>query len=347
MQRIINMGEIKMQGRKKILQKTLFLFFLSNSFLHAQNWYMELDNDLVFSSDEAYTGGASLTYIGDTYNTSDDGVFHEYTAGMRLLVSTLLQDDLSSKKLNASIGLQHITITPSEIQKKEPLYYDIPYAGILTTHFSLFVSEEDAFEQFRISAGVIGKHAYTKEGQEWVHRVTGSQKAQGWDNQVGDIFTLGVAYLKGIRSYEKEYSDGYSFEWFNSYYADVGSAFVGGGAGTLVRFGSNVPNNFDVPTALYNHAPNKMLNIHDRNQALGWSVDVGASLNGIGYYYLYDEGKKRGYDFEQSRWILTSKLGMSLYVDNFNLSLELFPVVTRKNNVQSESWGRFSLGWHY
>ena len=336
-----------MYKSKRGLRKLFVLLLLLGSCVHAQNWYMEIDNDLVFSSDEAYTGGASLTYIGDTWHKDDEGVYHEYTSAMRSIFSTLLQDDFSSKKLNASIGMQHITITPSQIQLKEPLYNEIPYAGILSTHFSLFVSDDDVFEQYRISTGVIGKYAFTKEGQEWVHKITGSEKANGWDNQVGDIFTLGVAYLKGLRSYEKEFDDELSFEWFNSYYADIGNAFVGAGAGTLIRFGANVPNNFDVPTALYNHAPNKMLNIHDRSQALGWSVDVGASLNGIGYYYLYDEGKKRGYDFEQPRWILTSKLGLSLYLDNLNFSLELFPVITRKESVHSESWGRFSLGWHY
>lgn len=336
-----------MQERMILFRKIVFLWLLCSSFAHAQNWYVEVDNDLMLSSDDAYTGGASLTYIGDTYNEQDDGIYHEYTSAMRSIFSTLLQDDFSSKKLSASIGVQYITITPSQIQVKEPLYNEMPYAGILTTHFSLFAWDDDAFEQYRISTGVIGEYAYTKEAQEWVHRVTGSEKAEGWGNQLGNIFTLGVAYLKGMRSYKEEYNDGYTFEWFNSYYADVGNSFIGGGGGTLVRFGSNVPNNFDVPTIFYNHSPNKVLNMHDRTQALGWSVEAGTSINGIGYYYLYDEGKKQGYDFDRPRWILTSKVGVSLYIENLNFSLELFPVVTSKNSAHSESWGRFSLGWHY
>ncbi|MCD6258831.1 MAG: lipid A deacylase LpxR family protein [Helicobacteraceae bacterium] len=336
-----------MQGRTIIFIKTLLLLFLCSSFTNAQNLYLEVDNDLMLSSDDAYTGGIALTYIGDTFSENDTGVYHEYTSVMRSIFSTVLQDDIFSKKLNASIGIQHVTITPSQIQQKEPLYSEIPYTGILTTHFSLFAWDSDAFEQYRISVGVIGSNAYAREMQEWVHRVTGSEKAQGWNNQMGDIFTLGVAYLRGMRSYEREYEDGYSFEWFNSYYADVGNAFVGAGLGTLVRFGSNVPNNFDVPNVLFNHAANKVLNMHDRNQALGWSVELGTSINGTGYYYLYDEGKQQGYDVDIPRLILTSKVALNLYVENLNFSLELYPVVTRKNNIHSESWGRFSLGWHY
>ena len=327
--------------------KKVGLFVSLSLVLHAQNWHVELDNDLLVSSDDAYTGGFSITYMGDMLERAEEGVYKEYTQTMRDLFSTLFLTDFLNKHINASIGIQQVHITPNDIERSDPIYNDTPYAGIALAHLSLFAWDDAVFDQYRLSLGVVGKRAMTKEVQENIHRFTGSKNPRGWDNQIGERGSVGFGYLRGMRGYEQTYEEGYAFEWFYSVYGDLGNTFIGGGAGTLVRYGKNMPRNFDVPSILFNNAPNKVLNMHDRPNALGWSLDAGTSFNGIGYYYLYEEGERAGYNFYTPRWMLTSKIGASVYVENFNFSLSFFPVVTRKNTTQSASWGRFSLGWHY
>jgi hypothetical protein len=266
---------------------------------------------------------------------------------MKNLFSFILVDDFSGKNMSASMGIQEIVITPKNIEATQPQYDDTPYVGLLNTHYSLFVWDETVFDQYRIQLGYVGKYSGAKELQKSIHILTDSQKANGWKNQLGETFVAGLGYLRGVRSYEYAFSESARFEWFNSFYGDLGNAYIGGGVGSVVRIGVNMPRNFDVSSGLFQNAPSKMLNLQSRSENLGYSLDIGTSLNGIGYLYLYDEGERQGYDFSTPRWSITSKIGLSLYAANIHCSLELFPMFTRDKTIQESSWGRFSFGWNY
>jgi hypothetical protein len=332
---------------KKFRNTALAVIAFVISSLHAESWHVEMDNDLLFSSDDAYTGGLNITYLGDELQSSQDGIYNTYSLAMKNLFSFILVDDFSGKNMSASMGIQEIVITPKNIEVTQPQYDDTPYVGLLNTHYSLFVWDETVFDQYRIQLGYVGKYSGAKELQKSIHILTDSQKANGWKNQLGETFVAGLGYLRGVRSYEYAFSESARFEWFNSFYGDLGNAYIGGGVGSVVRIGVNMPRNFDVSSGLFQNAPSKMLNLQSRSENLGYSLDIGTSLNGIGYLYLYDEGERQGYDFSTPRWSITSKIGLSLYAANIHCSLELFPMFTRDKTIQESSWGRFSFGWNY
>jgi hypothetical protein len=315
--------------------------------LYAQSVELTFDNDLIVGSDDAYTGGMSIVYIGDSLDTIEDGVYKDYTQIMYSLFSTLTFSDFSAKKVNASVGISQVHITPNDIAKIEPIYNDTPYMGTSTVDFSLFTRDVTVLEHYRISVGVIGKKAGTKKVQEDIHKLTRSENPRGWHNQLGNKTTVGLGYLRGIRGYETYFENGNSLEWFYSFYGDVGNAYIGGGAGTVLRYGKNLPKNFNLMSGIYNPAHFNMLGIEERSSSFGYALDLGVSLNWIGEYYLYREGKRQGYDFYTPNTLLITKIGANIYINNFTFSLTLFPVFAQEKITKSASWGRINFGWNF
>ena len=315
--------------------------------LYGDVLHVEMDNDLIFSSDDSYTGGINITWMGDEYNKSKDGFNELYISSLSDIFGYIPYVDFDGKKLNASFSLQEIIITPSDIYSEEPNYNDMPYVGMLATHFSLYSLSNNEFEQYRITLGTIGENSYAEEIQKGIHALIGNDEPKGWHNQLGPLFIFSFGYLRGFRNYENEYSNGTTFEWFNSYFIDVGNVYIGTGGGTVIRYGKNVPRNFDVQSALFNSSPSKTLNMSCRSKELGWSVEIGTAINSIGYFYIYEESKKKGYDFNMPPIAIISKIGFSLYLEDISMSLDILPTVTKSDTSQSSSWGRLSISWHY
>lgn len=331
---------------KLSLNKAIFLLCLP-ILLYGRAFHVELDNDVVVASDEKYTGGLNLIFMGDRYDKDEESYYNNYVAFMRDIYKWVPGTDLQSRALFGSFSLQQITMTPDDINVSEPIYNDMPYYGSLQAHFSLFACNVKSFDEYRFHIGVVGKYALSETMQNRVHELTGNQEAKGWDNQLGVHYGAGFGYLHGARAYEAKIDTNYRFEWFYSYFADVGTSYIGGGAGTLVRFGKNTPRNIDVPTSLFNHAPNKVLNLYNRPNGLGYSMELGTSFNTIAYSYLYSEAEKRGYTIERNRLILTSKIALNLYYKSMSFAFEFYPMFTRERDPQSTSWGRLSFGWSY
>lgn len=325
---------------------TLISILLLQNFANADVWTFSTDNDLFFQSDDAYTAGGFLSWMGDEYSQSDkDSFTYTYTSTLKSIVTALPLVDLESKKLNAAISLQEIMITPNDLSQEEPIYTDMPYSGTFAMHLSLFAWDKHEFDEYRVSMGVVGPLSGAEQLQSLVHTITGSTEAMGWDNQLGNHFYLNLGYLKGMKSYEYKLNNTTRFEWFNSYYFDVGNYYIGAGAGTLIRIGQNMPNNFNASSTLISISPTNNLNFASRNDKFGWSANLGINGDLIGYMYLQDAARDAGYDVQKQRWLINLTASVDVYYENMRASLELFPSRGSVND-DSTSWGRISFTWY-
>ncbi len=320
----------------------LYLLLLSILPLYSQIFSVAIDNDYVFDSDDHYTGGMQVGWMSDTY---DDNISNLYVSSMRNMVSLLKIADFEGKRQNGSINLQEIIITPQDLSASEPLYNDVPYAGILVANFSYFLWETSMFEEYKISLGAVGSYSGAQELQQAVHKVIGESGSKGWDNQIGNRVLLQAGYIKGIRQYEKNLSGGMGFEWFNNYFLDVGNIYTGVGAGSIVRYGYNMPKNFAQTGSLLNSSQNDQLNLDTYDKNWGWSLNAGVAVDGVGYSYLYEEAKQHGYDVDRFRIIPRGQLGIDFYKRDLRLSVELFPFGPTTSSFRSNSFGRIALTW--
>lgn len=322
--------------------KYLYLFLFSVLPLYSQIFSVAIDNDYVFASDDHYTGGMQVGWMSDTY---DDNISNLYVSSMKDMVSFLKIANFEGKHQNGAINLQEIIITPRNLSTDKPIYNDVPYAGVLMANFSYFLWETSMFEEYKISLGTVGSYSGAQELQQAVHKVISEFGSKGWDNQIGNRVLLQAGYIKGIRQYEKNLSGGMGFDWFNNYFFDLGTVYTGAGFGSIVRYGYNMPKSFPQMGSLLNSSQNDQLNLDTYDKNWGWSLNAGVAVDGVGYSYLYDEAKRRGYEFDRFRIIPRGQLGIDFYKRDLRLSVELFPFGPTTSSFRSNSFGRIALTW--
>jgi hypothetical protein len=315
--------------------------------LQADTWSFTHDNDFFFDSDDQYTGGLQIDWLGATYpEQTDDSYNGRYVEGMSELVA-LTGFDLAGKHRTGGFSIQELIITPDDLESREPIYDDIPYVGYLSLNFSLFGWDERAYDEYRFTLGLIGPDSGAEKLQKSIHELTGNTEPKGWHNQLDNKPVVQLGYVRGMCSRSIEMPNHLRLDWFNSYSVDVGNVYVGIGGGTVLRFGQNMPKNFSTANGLLNSSQSHMLAFNSRTEKWGWALNAGIFSNAIGYFYLYEESKRLGYSYDRPRFFVTGRVGFDLYFEALQVSMELYPSGSVSERSESSSWGRIRLTWHY
>lgn len=328
------------------MHKVLIVLFFFSSFSYSDIWTVSHDNDFMFDSDDRYTGGFFVSWSGDEYAKSEPGSYYRtYIETMNTLAGLLPLMEMEDKQKIASISLMEIMITPDDIESSVPVYDDVPYSGTLALHFSLFAWNDTELDDFHVGIGVVGPSSGAEQIQKGIHTLTGNTDPAGWDHQLGNHLIFNLGYLHGVRSYETQLTDTVKMEWFNSYFADIGNYYIGAGAGTLLRIGSNVPRNFDVSSALMSMSPTHHIDFKRALKGWGWAVKLGVYVNAMGYSYLNEEAERRGYAVEDSKWLIIEEVGFDIYYDDLQVSIEVYHPRVGSEFQSASSWGRINFTW--
>ena len=175
------------------------LFFVISGFptsLKAEVVNLSWDNDLLTGTDRGYTNGVRFSYLTDTADEND---------GKSARFARILRDELRflpgigtvDSKQAVSLSLRQFMVTPEDITVKGPQFDDIPYAGHLSLSGTLWSWNADTITGFGAHIGVIGPESGAESVQKWVHKATGSDKPQGWGNQLGTDVVGGIQAAHG------------------------------------------------------------------------------------------------------------------------------------------------------
>lgn len=136
-------------------------------------------------------------------------------------------------------GVMQLMITPTHIERAVPEPGDYHYSGALfLVHTLHSANKRHKFNlQTEWIIGVMGPPALAKETQTWVHRVIGSQKPMGWDQQLPTDFLLNYnfAFEKNIFSYKQV------FDFIGAAEAFAGTMLNGTTFSGTLRFGDLTP----------------------------------------------------------------------------------------------------------
>ena len=142
--------------------------------------------------------------------------------------------------------------TPEDIEATSLQEDDRPYAGWLFAESFIGHRYYDGGDKEKINGliltlGIVGPASLGEQSQKLIHRFTGSDDPQGWDNQLDNEIGLNATFLQkwrriiGIedpRQYEISVHGGLA----------LGNVYTFASTGVMLRWGTNLKNDIGPPT---------------------------------------------------------------------------------------------------
>ena len=152
------------------------------------------DNDVLVpgSRDQDYTYGLNLTFAGRAVEDHWASL-HEPLGWLdqRIGLDQRVSNPIESNKIEYGL----FGFTPEDITLEEPEQGDRPYAGLVyvsSTKERYDLARQVSW-QSTLTLGVLGL-GVVGEIQDWVHSGIGSERPQGWDNQISEGGELTARY---------------------------------------------------------------------------------------------------------------------------------------------------------
>ncbi len=134
--------------------------------------------------------------------------------------------------------------TPSDIQETKLLKNDRPYAGFLYGGLALHSKTDTKLDTLEIIFGVVGPSAKAEFAQNTVHRMRNIPTAKGWGNQLHNEPGVSFSWQRKWRLHNRKFFNFLSYDLIYHSGMTLGNVRISGYAGSEIRFGYHIPNDF-------------------------------------------------------------------------------------------------------
>ncbi len=323
----------------KLFLKIAFMFILSLN-LKAEVFSVFLENDVVDGQDRHYTNGSSFMYLSnnDTNDSSKDNSFLN-------LISKIPTFNNNTKYQTLGLNYSQFAFTPSDLEKKEKIVGDLPYAGVIAIDFILYQWEEDFFHEYMLTLGAVGPSTNTDNFQKAYHQVSGNKDPKGWNNQLEDDFLYNFAYSYGFKMLKYDFSYG-KMDVTNNLRLDVGNFNRAALVSSSIRYGNKYPNNFNTVGRFIGANENKLLNLDSKTtKDFAWAISYGLGYVYTDYFYVNDYDKS--YELDKIKDTVMQVISLDTYFDSFVVTFTLKSskfAVTNENSTR-ENWGGVNIAY--
>lgn len=185
-------------------------------------------------SDQAYSNGIHFAYV---YARNQVPKWAPKT----LRESEFFKGELANSTANFGISINHQIYTPENIFAIGLLTNDRPYAAWLNVSFSVVLKNHQRSQSLELSLGTIGPAANGESVQNSFHRWIGTEKAEGWGNQLKDEPAVQINYQQRLNFVEFRSPSGPYFDLIPMFGGGLGNVIIGLHSGLLARLGHNLP----------------------------------------------------------------------------------------------------------
>jgi len=232
---------------KSLVCLTLLIFYPSTIWAEEKKnktfdtFTLYWENDLFADTDRDYTNGFKLTWSTPFLTNREESRLPGWSYPI-LNRLPFVNDPTSSRAISISLG-QNI-FTAENTDTKELLVSQRPYAGYLYLAFGFHSQKGKRKDTWEIALGVVGPNSLAEKTQNEVHDITGSDRVEGWDNQLENEPTLEVICESKWRLFDAELGRGFRYDVIPHLGGGVGNVAIYANAGAEFRFGWNLPENF-------------------------------------------------------------------------------------------------------
>lgn len=167
--------------------------------LHQAVLNVWMENDLVVKTDQHYTHGSRIAYLGYEHPLDDEPLRWDGK------IARWLPDlGLEPKAWRTSFAVTQNIYTPRDTDLTTVIPEERPYAGWLYATGALLIRGTSSagtpmLDYWAMNLGVVGPASLADESQNTLHRIRGIDEARGWDTQLKNEPDLGFRYGRGLR----------------------------------------------------------------------------------------------------------------------------------------------------
>ena len=282
-----------------------------------------VENDLVSETDSSYTSGMKLSYISpDLTEYIESGKLPDWSQPYICKLPFINKPGL---KRNLSFSIGQSIYTPEDISSKELVGNDCPYAG--WTYFGVgFYSKNDwCLDSLEIQLGIVGPESFAEETQKFVHKLIGSKRPEGWDNQIKNEPGLAFVYERKWRIVQAEVAGGLDFDAIPYLGGTLGNVYTYANTGIEARLGWNIP--VDFGTCLIRPAgdTNAPMNENDPRLSIGHDISlyIFALIDGRAVLHnIFLDGNTftNSHSVDKKHFVADVGGGIGLIINRFNLT---------------------------
>lgn len=157
---------------------------------------LTFQNDIFVGSDGGgYTNGLAVNYL------RSPGPGASSVAPQWLLAPIAPLLGVGPATLTVS-SINQIMVTPADLKRNPPDPADAPYLGALwfrAAQVSVHGEQAAVADMLAVNLGMIGPASGARQSQTFIHRITGSDRPQGWDYQVGNRPLVAIERYRALR----------------------------------------------------------------------------------------------------------------------------------------------------
>lgn len=190
-----------------------------------------LENDRIANTDRHFTHGSYVSYVTAHGGAPD---------WARDLGAALAQPLLGRGTDRVGFALGQNIFTPDDIATFDPIADDRPYAGWLYGGLRLIGEQPRGLQRLELDVGMVGPSARADDVQAVVHDVIGTQRPNGWDNQLDDEPGVLLLYERKWRRIDAIAGTGLEVALTPHAVAALGNVYTFAGGGASLAIGQRL-----------------------------------------------------------------------------------------------------------
>jgi lipid A 3-O-deacylase len=212
----------------------------NNKDLNTFSFYLE--NDYFAHEDCGYSNGLKLTWSSAIKDQYPKDVWpHRW---LYPLLKHVPFEKHPDRKKNITFSFGQNIYTPEDIEAKDVVEDERPYAGITYMSVGFHSRLDRKMDTVEVSVGLVGPSSYAEECQKAVHGIFDDIQPEGWDNQLDNEPVLEIVYEHKKKIIQSGIGSGFGNDLILNTGAGFGNALIYYNLGLAYRIGWNMPNDF-------------------------------------------------------------------------------------------------------
>lgn len=276
-------------------------------------WSIQFENDLWGSgSDQLYSHGTEIAHLS-LDNPPD------WLARLGRSLPFFRMGDVSA--VQYAVGQK--IFTPADTQSRTLLVNDRPYAGWLygnATLLSRYVDEPDrqVGNLLGITLGVVGPSAHADDVQKSIHALIGSDKPQGWGNQLKDEPGILLTYTRRWQYFHR-FPGNLEFETSPHLVGALGNVYTYAGGGLMLRLGKGLRNDIGPPNIGPGFPGIPYLRPSPRTN---WYLFAGLEGRAVAHNIFLDGNSFReSHSVDKNPLVADLQIGFAFHINNVRLAI--------------------------